>query len=109
MTCGEVAKQDFSAILCVAKLFEIDRLRGIQRDFFGPPWGRTDLLAPPWGRTDFFGVDPKKVPLRLLLRMGPLLDRSPPHPRPLSRKGRGEKDLEESAGTQDSLARASAL
>src|SRR5580658_9279530 len=59
--------------------------------------------------SDFFGVDPKKVPLFLLRRSTFCQTTWPPHPRPLSRKGRGEKDLDESAGTPGSISRPPAL
>ena len=44
-------------------------------------------------RAHFFGVDPKKVPpsFRRLTTLSPAT--RTPHPRPLSRKGRGEQEL----------------
>ena len=60
------------------------------------------------GPTLFWG-GPKKSP-RSGSPLGSLwLTTWPPHPRPVSRKGRGEQDLGESAGTDDSNSRAGAL
>ncbi len=72
--------------------------------------GRADFcgLAMRAGRPFFWG-GPKKSP-RSASPLGSLwLTTWPPHPRPVSRKGRGEQDLGESAGTDDSNSRAGAL
>jgi hypothetical protein len=61
-------------------------------------WQSTDWL--PFWR--FLGWSPKKSAC-LLRPLGPLPARLAPHPRPLSRKGRREKDLEESARTHESI------
>jgi hypothetical protein len=57
----------------------------------------------------FFGVDPKKVP-PFCFAPGPCSRASrPPHPRPLSRKGREENDLGESAAMVNFILSASRL
>jgi len=48
----------------------------------------------------FFGVDPKKVPALSLGRSALWPIAWPPHPRPLSLKGRGVKELEEGGGSR---------
>jgi hypothetical protein len=50
-----------------------------------------------FGLGDFFGAHPKKLPPFLLDRSALLRRPGPPHPRPLFRKARGVKDLEEAA------------
>jgi hypothetical protein len=51
----------------------------------------------------FFGVDPKKVPLVSLHQFPLLPTPGPLNPRPLSRKGRGVKELGWPAATLDSI------
>ena len=84
--------------------------RRVQRDFLGSAIGAERILwDPPWGRTDFFGVDPKKVPLVCSAAPPSARPIGPLTPRPLSRKGRGEKELGESAGMHGSIPWAPAL
>ncbi len=84
--------------------------RRVQRGFLGSAMGAEQTLwDPPWGMTDFFGVDPKKVPLVCSAAPPSARPIGPLTPRPLSRKGRGEKELGESAGMHGSIPWAPAL
>jgi hypothetical protein len=75
------------------------------RGLFGPPFRHWGGCRAQGGGRDFFGLDPKKLPPFLLGRSALCPTRRPPHPGPLSRKGRGVKDLREAVGTQEFIRR----
>jgi len=73
----------------------------IRRDFLGSAMGAERLFDPPRGRIDFFWGGPQKSPLGFLRRSALCPTTWVPHFRPLFRKGRGDKDLEQSAAMLD--------
>jgi hypothetical protein len=110
-TCGEVAKQDFSAILCIAKWFQeaaspsgsgrVRVERRVEPHGIAPP-GPPPLHSLMGG---FFGVVPKKVRLILLHRSALCQTTWTPHRRPFFHKRRRANDLGESSRTLDSVLR----
>ena len=102
---------------CFASQSSIKKVAEIQPDFFSSPSSRMvprGLRRTKWQSTTwlpfwlFLGWTPKKSPW-FSAPLRPLPSTGTPHPWPLGRKGRGEKDLEESAGKLDSIRRPLAL